>query len=144
MIKIIEDSGQYNRNSKEEASQDFVIERGVLKKYNGPGGNVIIPDGVTYIGYYAFYNCSSLTSVTIPNTVTGIGNYAFSSCPSLTSVTIPNSVTSIGDWAFSRCFSLKTVKFNGNLEQVGEDVFYGCGSLSEQSEQLIADKFEQI
>ncbi len=36
------------------ASGDFTIENGVLTKYNGSGGNVVIPDGVTEIGKYAF------------------------------------------------------------------------------------------
>ncbi|MBR2296294.1 MAG: leucine-rich repeat protein, partial [Clostridia bacterium] len=55
---------------------------------------------VTSIGWYAFYNCASLTSVTIGDSVTSIGNYAFDGCTSLTSITIPNSVTSIGSYAF--------------------------------------------
>ena len=63
--------------------------------------NTIIPNSVTTIGNYAFYNCSGLTSITIPNSVTTIGDYAFSKCSDLTSVTIPNSVTSIGREAFS-------------------------------------------
>ena len=49
--------------------------------------NLIIPDGVTRIDYYAFYNCTCLTSVIIPNSVTSIGVWAFSGCSSLTSVT---------------------------------------------------------
>ncbi len=57
--------------------------------------NTIIPNSVTSIGGYAFFDCSSLTSVTIPNSVTSIGNSAFFDCSSLTSVTIPNSVTSV-------------------------------------------------
>ena len=62
--------------------------------------DLVIPDGVTSIGNFAFEFCSGLTSVTIPNSVTFIGGGAFSGCSGLTSVTIPNSVTSIGDVAF--------------------------------------------
>ena len=53
-------------------------------------------------------------SYSIPGSVTSIGNYAFYSCTSLTSVTIPGSVTSIGDYAFAGCTSLKGVFFKGN------------------------------
>lgn len=65
--------------------------------------SVIIDNGITSIGDYAFYKCRSLTSITIPNSVTSIGSHAFCHCTSLTSVTIPNSVTSIGDYAFGYC-----------------------------------------
>ena len=47
----------------------------------------MIPEGVTTIGYAAFLNCSSLTSIEIPEGVTSIGGYAFSGCSSLTSFT---------------------------------------------------------
>ena len=67
---------------------------------------VIIEDGVTSIGNYAFYDCTNLRSVTIPNGVTSISTYAFCECNSLTSVTIPDSVTSIGNYAFYNCTSL--------------------------------------
>ena len=62
---------------------------------------IIIGDGITRIGGYAFFNCSALTSVTIPNSVTTIGEYAFFNCSALTSVTIPNSVMTIGYNAFT-------------------------------------------
>ena len=57
--------------------------------------SVIIENGVTSIGDYAFCIYYSLTSATIPDSVTSIGDSAFSNCYSLTSVTIPNSVTSM-------------------------------------------------
>ena len=91
------------------ADSDFTIENGVLTKYNGPGGDVVIPDGVTSIGSYAFNNCTGMTSVTIPNSVTEIGDDAFWGCTSLTSVVIPNSVTSIGSDAFIGCTNLARV-----------------------------------
>ena len=65
--------------------------------------HVVITDGVTSIGNYAFYYCSSLTNITIPDSVTNIGGSAFRGCSSLTSITIPDSVTSIGSNAFDGC-----------------------------------------
>ena len=68
----------------------------------------LIPNTVTTIGDYAFYNCSALASVTIPSSVTTIGANAFSYCNSLTSVTIPSSVTTINS-AFMWCSSLTDI-----------------------------------
>lgn len=63
--------------------KDFVIEKGVLKKYTGPGGDVVIPDGVTRIGKEAFKECENLTGIVIPDSVTSIGREAFYYCSNL-------------------------------------------------------------
>ncbi len=70
------------------SSEEFYIKDGVLKQYNGSGSNVVIPDGVTEIGSYAFDNCSTITSITIPENVTSIGNNAFLGCGSLSTITV--------------------------------------------------------
>ena len=92
--------------------------------------SVTIPNSVTSIGDRAFYNCSSLTSVTIPNSVTSIGEDAFCDCSSLTSVTIPNSVTSIGAYAFYECSSLTSVTIPNSVTSIGLWAFDGCSSLT--------------
>ncbi len=92
--------------------------------------NVIICDGVTSIGEYAFDGCSGLTDLTIPNSVTNIGNSAFSGCSSLTSVSIPNSVTNIGNSAFSGCSSLMSVSIPNSVTSIGEYAFGGCSGLT--------------
>jgi len=102
----------------------------------------------------AFYECTSLTSVTIPDTITSIGNLGFYNCTSLTSITIPDAVTSIGDWAFCNCTSLATISistsslltsfgdlcftdtpcstiyFPDNLSSIGDSCFSGCSNLN--------------
>ena len=92
--------------------------------------NTIIPNSVTSIGECAFWNCSSLTSITIPNSVTSIGGGAFSDCSSLTSITIPNSVTSIKNAAFYGCSSLTSIPIPNSVTSIGEYTFYGCSRLT--------------
>ncbi|MGM9665165.1 MAG: leucine-rich repeat domain-containing protein, partial [Eubacteriales bacterium] len=90
----------------------------------------IIPDTVTEIGDYAFYNCSSLTSVTIGNGVTSIGRWAFDGCSGLTSIEIPDSVTSISYSAFSGCTGLTSIVIPGSVESIGEIAFSNCTGLT--------------
>jgi len=72
---------------------------------------VIIGDGVTSIGDYAFYDCSSLTSLTLPESVTSIGDWAFCNCSGLTGdLLLPESLVSIGELAFYGC-----IGYNGKL-----------------------------
>jgi hypothetical protein len=78
--------------------------------------NFTVPNGITSIGYQAFYECKSLTSIMIPNSVTSIGGFAFYNCNALTSITIPDSVTSIGENAFC-CDNLTNITFNGTIAQ---------------------------
>ena len=105
---------------------DFEIEDGVLTGYNGNDSDVIIPSSVTSIGGAAFYNCTSLTSITIPNSVTSIGYSAFYGCNSLTSITIPNGVTEIYADTFSGCTSLTSVTIPDSVTKIGWSAFWDC------------------
>ena len=91
--------------------------------------DLVIPDGVTSIGYRAFYNCSGLTSIVIPDSVTRIGSHAFYSCDSLASVVIGDSVTSIGSHAFYYCDSLTSIVIPDSVTSIGERAFEDCTSL---------------
>ena len=113
---------------------NLLIERG-----NNATGALVMPsvakDGdfeytVTEIGEYAFYSCSTLTSVTFPESLTSIGGHAFQDCSSLTSVTFGESLNSIGSGAFSGCSSLTSVTFPESLTSIGGSDFRNCSSLT--------------
>ena len=89
---------------------------------------VVLPDGLTTIGNYAFYLSINLTSVDIPEGVTTIGNYAFF-YTGLTSVVFPESVTTIGENAFSYT-GLTSVVFPESVTTIGENAFSGCSLLT--------------
>ena len=93
-------------------------------------GDIILPSSLISIGDAAFYNCSSLTSVTIPDGVTSIGGSAFRNCSSLTSITIPNSVTSIGERAFYNCSGLTSVTIGNSVTSIGSSAFEYCSGLT--------------
>lgn len=93
-------------------------------------GDLVLPDGVTSIGDYAFLACNNLTSVTIQNSVKSIGCDAFSFCSGLTNIIIPNSVTSIGDWAFFQCTGLTNVTIPSNVTKIGDHTFAECTGLT--------------
>ena len=113
--------------------------------------SIVIEEGVTSIGDYAFENCDNLTSITIPENVEIIGKGAFYSCDNLkdvtlqdgvkiiertafiwcgnlTNIVLPNSITSIGDWAFKDCTSLTSIKIPSSVTSI-DDPFYNCSSL---------------
>ena len=90
--------------------------------------NIIIGNGVTYIGSYAFYN-SSINRVTIPDTVTSINDSTFFSCDNLTSVWIGAGVTNIGAWAFYYCPYLSSVIIPPSVTSIGSYAFNANGLL---------------
>jgi len=123
----------------------------------------VIPESVTSIGDYAFYN-KGLDRANIPDSVTSIGEYAFaynknlygasisssvkslekgvfSNCESLKYLTIGNSVQSIGDYAFSECKNLSYVIISNSVESIGKYAFYKCKNLKDV---IIVDSVKSI
>ncbi|MCD7822798.1 MAG: leucine-rich repeat protein [Oscillospiraceae bacterium] len=94
---------------------------------------VIVEDGVTRIGDYAFYAFRSLTQISLPDTLTSIGRYAFWECESLESIILPDSVETIESYAFAGCDLLSYIKLPDGLATLGAAIFSGCDSLKEIS-----------
>ena len=92
--------------------------------------DIAIPDSVKSIGIYAFLGCTSLTSVVIPEGVTSIRNYTFRNCSSLTSVELPSGLLSIGGYAFYNCSALENIDIPDGVTSIGMGVFTNCSSLT--------------
>ncbi|MBO7145894.1 MAG: leucine-rich repeat domain-containing protein [Salinivirgaceae bacterium] len=120
-----------NQNYASDAGVVFNKDKTEIISF--PAGKIdtsyTIPNSVTKIGKYAFYNCDKLESITIPESVTSIGDCAFENCDRLTFITIPNSVTSICDYAFENCDNLESIILSESISNIDRNVFARRNSL---------------
>ena len=88
---------------------------------------IVIPEGVTAIPPYAFYQCRQLTKVVLPSTLTDIGQYAFYQCSALSSINLEDThLATINTYSFYQCTSLSRIEFPSTLTSIGTYAFNGC------------------
>ena len=92
-------------------------------------GVITVPDSITAISDYGFYECNRTTTFNLPATITSIGKYAFSYCSKLTSIKLPASLESLGEDAFSWCGVLPAIELPEGLTKIGGNCFCGCYAL---------------
>lgn len=99
-----------------------------------PLADANIPEGIENLSNFAFYGCTTITSVIIPDSVTSVGQMAFYGCTALESVKIGKAVENIGDSAFGGCASLEAVHWNAvSCNTAGsykDPIFKDCASLT--------------
>lgn len=147
-----DDAGGWKIGKNVDAEHGIFASRGSIV-------HLVVGDNLSGIGNYAFYNCTSLQSITLSNALDTIGNYAFAgcinmnavslnsasditaigthafeNCQALTSFTVPVNVTAIGDAAFKGCWSMRTIDLCGGdqnvaLSKLGYDMFVDCQQL---------------
>ena len=110
---------------------------------------ITLPDSLTELPAYCFYNCTSLTTAVLGKGVTTLGNNAFSGCTALVSVENTENITTLGssvfygcknlqsisfpkvdvvsDSAFMNCIALTDITLSPTLKTIGSDAFWGCG-----------------
>ncbi len=91
---------------------------------------VVIEDGVTKGGKYAFANCTALTDISLASSCTSFGTYAFSGCTALTEVELPEGITTTGSWMFHGCTNLVDVTLPSTLTEVDVRTFSQTGITS--------------
>lgn len=108
-----------NKNVTKIVLNDGVTSIGDYAFQNNPLKDFAIPNYVETLGKYAFYNCKNLQEMFIPNSVTAIGTYTFYGCNRITKLNISENVTTIGDYAFYDCSSLTELNIPNKTERVG-------------------------
>lgn len=109
--------------------KDFDIVDGVLTKYRGKDSEVVVPEGVTFIGDNAFFECDGVESIVLPEGITQIGYRAFSGCL-CRSITLPHSIKCIGEEAFYMCEYLDKIDIPDSIESIGDKAFSYCRYLT--------------
>jgi hypothetical protein len=106
---------------------ELIIENRVLERFYSDDTELIIPDGVTKIGYNACFLNTQIKKLVIPEGVTAIDENAFRNCSELSDVVLPESITEIGKCAFYGCTKLKKINFPKNLKKIYSMAFAFTG-----------------
>ena len=149
---ILGDSLLYRYEGK---GGDVVIPAGVRRIFDEAFRNrkkvtsVVIPEGVTIIEANAFSGCSGLVSVELPSTLKEIWTEAFRGCKALRSVVVPNGVEIIKEGAFQNCESLERVELPNSVQTIPARTFFGCKglcyiSLPKKMQSKVASLFDPI
>ena len=92
--------------------------------------NLVLSEGIEYIGTNAFYGCNKLLGVNLPDSVTVVAREAFNNCTAMTSVSFGSGLLSIEDSAFYYCNSLGEVVLPDSLSSLGNSAFSGCNAVT--------------
>lgn len=97
---------------------------------NGTLKKIVLPEGLSNIGFAAFYHCDALTDVQLPSSLKIIGRSAFNNCAALEEMEIPQGVTTIDRRAFYECSKLKRLRVGAEVAYIGPEAFAHCPALT--------------
>ena len=117
----------YRRDYDEDEDEDDVEYSNDTAWWNKPFSRLIVEDGVTHLGSYAFCYLPSITSVELPDSIETIGYGVFEGCTGLTSLEIPKKVTVIPPWFCDGCRNINEITIPNGVTSIGGYAFYGTG-----------------
>lgn len=91
--------------------------------------DIVISEGVTNIGAFAFSYCSTFATIKLPDSLKTIGENAFYSCSSLTNIELPTGIEKISRYAFYGCYSLESFVLPTGIDVIEKSAFRYCESL---------------
>ena len=112
----------------------YVSDKEIIKK-------IVVHEGVTSIGNYAFENCWNAESISLPGSVERIGSHAFDNCRLVESLQLPSALRECGAYAFNACYALKSIAIPDGVSALPESMFSGCTALAEVT---LPDGLERI
>lgn len=112
------DNGVLTRK-KSTTAIPFEVEDGAAE--------LVLPEGVTKLGFAVFRDCDVVTSVTLPESIVEIGTYAFHNCRQLETINLPQGLTKIGQCAFYGCTSLKRIPIPDTVTEIAARAFTASG-----------------
>lgn len=117
-MPVMQGAAQIVTEAAEADEQGFVIEDGVLEKYEGTETeSVDIPDSVTVIGVEAFEDHEEITQIHIPDSVTEIGRCAFAGCTNLEQLELPSGLVKIGQGVLEKCMKVTRINIPLSLTE---------------------------
>lgn len=121
------------------ANTNFVVDDNVLYDIDKTkilcfpqlrAGDYTMPETITEMGDYQFYNCINLTGVTLSSKIKTIGQYAFANCTKLPAITIPAMVETIGQYAFANCEKLTSITIPASVKAIKNYAFENCTGIT--------------
>lgn len=97
--------------------------------YRSQINSIVVEDGVTGLGSYAFYQLTGAASVSLPDSLETMGGYCFYGCSALKTIAVPEGVSAIPVYAFAECSALESIDLPDSVRTFGDCAFCGCRSL---------------